>query len=362
MKVLLLGEYSSLHYNLAHGLKKLGVNVTVASNGDFWKNIPRDIDLKQPKKLKKIRFIHKLIKNYPNLIGYDVVQLIAPNFLMSSPILSNLYFEFLKKGNSKFFMGACGMEYIYIKYALTGKLKHSVFYIPEIQNEPFIKYLKGLVNNKSLKNLELNISKYCDGIIATSNGYYDAYRDTYPEKTCFIPLPIDTNKYIYKNTISSNPEKVRFFLGLMNKRIALKGTDKIHNALKEIKNKYPNDIDLTIVNSIPFNEYTRLVDNSHVLCDQLYASGIGMNGLIALSKGLIVGGCGDDDLYSSLGEKINKPILNLTPSHNDMVKSFERLLEEKHKLKERSLKSREFVVKHHDSVKIAQQYLDFWKM
>lgn len=45
MKILLMGEYSNVHATLAEGLHKLGHHVTVLSNGDFWKNYPRDIDL-----------------------------------------------------------------------------------------------------------------------------------------------------------------------------------------------------------------------------------------------------------------------------------------------------------------------------
>ena len=45
MKILFIGEYSNVHWTLAQGLRKLGHQVTVLSNGDFWKNYPRDIDL-----------------------------------------------------------------------------------------------------------------------------------------------------------------------------------------------------------------------------------------------------------------------------------------------------------------------------
>ena len=45
MKILLLGEYSNVHATLAKGLRALGHEVLVVSNGDFWKNYPRDIDL-----------------------------------------------------------------------------------------------------------------------------------------------------------------------------------------------------------------------------------------------------------------------------------------------------------------------------
>lgn len=44
MKILLIGEYSNVHNTLAKGLRELGHEVCVISNGDFWKNYPRDID------------------------------------------------------------------------------------------------------------------------------------------------------------------------------------------------------------------------------------------------------------------------------------------------------------------------------
>lgn len=48
MKILLLGEYSSLHSTLADGLRLLGHEVTVASDGCKWMENERDINLSRP--------------------------------------------------------------------------------------------------------------------------------------------------------------------------------------------------------------------------------------------------------------------------------------------------------------------------
>ena len=40
MKILLLGDYSAVNKYLKEGLVALGCDVTLASNGDSWKNIP----------------------------------------------------------------------------------------------------------------------------------------------------------------------------------------------------------------------------------------------------------------------------------------------------------------------------------
>ena len=45
MKILLIGEYSRAHLTLAEGLRSLGHEVLTASDGDGFKNYPRDIDL-----------------------------------------------------------------------------------------------------------------------------------------------------------------------------------------------------------------------------------------------------------------------------------------------------------------------------
>jgi len=45
MKILLLGDASNYHVALAKGLRTLGHDVTVASNGSKWMKTPRDIDL-----------------------------------------------------------------------------------------------------------------------------------------------------------------------------------------------------------------------------------------------------------------------------------------------------------------------------
>ena len=82
MKILLLVEYSNLHATIAEGHLKLGHQGTVLSNGDFWKNYPRDINLvRKPGKLGGMLYLAKLLTNVHKLRGYDIVQHINPKFL-----------------------------------------------------------------------------------------------------------------------------------------------------------------------------------------------------------------------------------------------------------------------------------------
>ncbi len=83
MKILLLGEFSGLHWNLAEGLRALGHDVCVASDGCGWRNYPRDIALDRPTDSLRdgICCLLRILRHWPGFRGYDVVQIISPYFL-----------------------------------------------------------------------------------------------------------------------------------------------------------------------------------------------------------------------------------------------------------------------------------------
>ncbi len=180
MKILLLGEYSDLHWTLAEGLRQLGHNVTVASDGDGFKNYKRDIDLvrKSSGLIHTFQTFYSIFQNLNNFKGYDVVQLINPCFTQLNIRVNQLLYRFLRKHNSKVFLGAFGVDSYWLK-AVTDKknFRYSEFFIGGIKND--------LKDNEGLKNLwlgtpyeELNreIAETCDGIIACLYEYYISYR------------------------------------------------------------------------------------------------------------------------------------------------------------------------------------------
>ena len=75
MKILLIGEYSNVHWTLAEGLRHLGHTVTVLSNGDFWKNYNRDISLTRSNSkiggvIYTMKLINDRIRHRPNNQSY----------------------------------------------------------------------------------------------------------------------------------------------------------------------------------------------------------------------------------------------------------------------------------------------------
>ena len=102
MKILLIGEYSNVHATLAEGLKSIGHDVIVLSNGDFWKDYPRDINLVRTyTKWGGVKYMLQLCRLLPRLRGFDIVQLINPMFLeLKAGLLFRVY-DYLRKHNGK---------------------------------------------------------------------------------------------------------------------------------------------------------------------------------------------------------------------------------------------------------------------
>ena len=128
MRILLLGEFSALHKNLKEGLLELGHDVDIASMGDGWKSINRDIDLSADGGFLVSR-IKKLIKRYRLLKmvkKYDIVQLINPFELHNKAIPNRLYFKKLIQNSKKFFLLAAGSDAYFWRYGRS-KLKYGPF-------------------------------------------------------------------------------------------------------------------------------------------------------------------------------------------------------------------------------------------
>lgn len=86
-----------------------------------------------------------------------------------------------------------------------------------------------------------------------------------------------------------------------------------------------------------------------------------MNSLLAMSKGIINIGGGEPENYEILGENDLRPIVNVLPSEDSCFHEIERLaLQSSDVIARLKRQSIEYVRKHHDYIKVAQQYLDFY--
>lgn len=369
MKILLIGEYSNVHATLTKGLRELGHEVVVASDGDGWKNYDRDVDLRRASTRRGVSlcyFLH-LLRCFRHFRGFDVVQLINPVFISLKGERIAPFYRYLRRHNRRVFLGAFGMDYYWVKAGLDcTTFRYSDFNIGikvrerednRIWIADWLKGSKGTLNHL--------IARDCDGIVAGLYEYYTAYKKEWEHKLRFIPFPIDADAATlipdFEKKVFAPNRKVRFFIGIQRARNSYKGTDIMLRALLRLKEQYPDAVEIVQVENVPFEQYKQLLLSSDVLLDQLYAYTPAMNALQAMAQGLIVVGGGEPENYEILGCSDLRPILNVQPNEESVYEALSWLVEHKSEIPNLSHESRIYIERYHDHIKVAQQYLDFWQ-
>lgn len=355
MKILLIGEYSNVHWTLAEGLRHLGHDVTVLSNGDYWKNYNRDISLTRTySRLGGILYILKLLILLPKMTGFDIVQIINPVFLeiKASRILP--IYKYLRKHNKKIILCGFGMDYYWVNACCKTKpLRYSDFNIgAELRNnKDAIKEKKDWIGTPK-EYLNKYIADDCDAIVTGLYEYYVCYKPYFSQKTTFIPFPIkpEDRRYI-------SPHKhIKIFIGINKTRNEYKGTDIMLEAAEQICKKYHDKVELIKAESVPFKEYTRMMDDSDIILDQLYSYTPAMNALQAMAKGIICVGGGEPENYEILNEDKLKPIINVLPNFQSVYDGLENIILHQELIPTLKKQSIEYINKHHDYIKVARQY------
>lgn len=363
MRVLLLGEYSNVHWTLAEGLRSLGHDVVVASDGDGWKGYPRDVDLRRTSlsATGALRYAFRLMQTFPRFRGFDVVQLINPVFLSFKAERIYPFFRYLRRYNRSVFLGAFGMDHYWVKAGTDCRtFRYSDFNLgPELRcnadNDTWERdWLRGPKGR-----LNIRVARACNGIVAGLYEYYASYVAEYADKLRFIPFPIRTDRARFVER--GHGPKLRFFIGIQRSRSVYKGTDVMLRALQRTVERYPDACEMVRVESVPFDEYVRLLDGSDVLLDQLYSYTPAMNALEAMAHGMVVVGGGEPENYELLGEQTLRPIVNVRPTEDDVCRQLAWLVEHRDDVPRLSRESRLYVERHHDYRLVARAYLDFWR-
>lgn len=361
MKILLLGEYSNVHHTLGEGLKALGHQVTVASNGDFWKDYPRDVDMSRTyTKWGGIRLLSRFYMHLNRFEGYDIVQLINPMFLELKAERLFAIYRFLRKHNRKVILCGFGMDYYWVHTCVHQRhLKYSDFNIGDRLRDTADarKEIRDWTDSPK-ERLNVMIADDCDGIITGLYEYWTCYHPVFPDKTVYIPFPIHSSQDTKERDTSG---KTRIFIGINRERNEYKGTDIMLSAAEDIIRKYPDRAELVKAESVPFDEYQHLMDGCDLILDQLYSYTPSMNSLLAMSKGIIDVGGGEEEQYELIGEKTLRPIINVQPHRESVYQELEQIVLHPERIAPLKRQSKEYVSKYHDYIQVSRQYEDFYR-
>lgn len=353
MKILLLGEFSGLHTNLKVGLENLNHKVTLVSFGDGFKKLTGDINFGSDKKNKVLKILHIWFKFFyylPRFKGYDVVHYIYPN-IFPFPFQIKLHFlKFLKRNNKLVTMNVSGGD-AYMIPILMGKLRYSP-YTNSFNEKKFNGFFKMIGYEQFNKAIKLAIT--FDGIISSLYEYALPYKG-FKNYLGIIPFPS-----LIPNTLPDKLNidgKIKIFHGVTRKE--MKGSNYIIQALKLISKEYSGQVEVEIVEKVPYYEYKELFNDCHIFIDQACSYGYAMNALLALAKGKVVlSGC-EKEHRRIVGD--NCPVINIQPSTLQIYKTIRNLIENKGLIQEIGSSGYSFVKEVHDCNKIANDYLKKWE-
>lgn len=360
MKILLVGEYSNVHWTLAQGLRALGHEVTVASGGDSWKAYPRDIDLAHTLTLKgHMGFAWRLLRALPRMRGYDIVQLINPVFLEMSPWPHRIIFDYLRRHNKAVVLGAFGMDYYWVQVNRDlCPMRYSDFNIGDVvRTDKVAQTDTDIWIGTEAERLCRYVAEKCDAIVAGLYEYWITYQlaegGELKRKTVFIPFPVPMPKVTNRGRDGA---RLKIFIGISKGRSVYKGTDVMLKAARRLEEKYPERVELMVAEGVPFAQYQSMMDGSDVILDQLYSYTPAMNALLAMSKGIICVGGGEEEHYELLGEPALRPIVNVLPDEESVYRGLEQLLLQPERVGTLKRESVEYVSKYHDPIAVAREY------
>ena len=368
MKILFVGDASNMHNCLAQALRDLGHTAIVASNGSHWMNTHRDINLKRsPGKIGAVKYVLDVLRALPKMRGFDVVVTCDDIFLDLKPAKVRRVFDWLKQHNRCMVMGAIGTDYVYYQACHDGKTYRYSDYMVGDKPSPYALSSEYQAKHEDNWKLPLmhehsnHILGNIDGAISCLWEYHECYKPLLGDKLAYGGIPIDTAS-VEPIILDREPEKVNFFIGIQRDRNILKGTDLLLEAARRTVDRYPTRCELTVVESVPYDEYIKMLCSSHVLLDQLYSYTPATNALLAMARGLVAVSGAEPEYYDFIDEHDNQPIINVSPIvDGDIDAKLEWLVKNKHQLPDLSLRSREFVEKHNEAHVVAQRHLEFYE-
>ncbi len=369
LKILLLGDASNYHATLAGGLRELGHQVTVMSNGSRWQKTQRDIDITRPFGGKiggAIHYLDLTWRHRADMCGYDVVSLAGPYFTELRPSRLVKIFDRLKRDNRSVFLSALGTDPFYVQECLdpASPVAYSEWRLFDRPGALAVDRPDKMKQWLDPAMLDYNRYIYdnVDGVTTALWEYHVSVGHRLPaSRVGYVGLPIDVASIQFKPLDLNPGEPVNLFLGRHSYRQSEKGTDLLEQAARRVAGRHPLKARFTLVEDKPYAEYCRLLDSAHLVLDQAYSYTPAMNALLAMAMGKVAVTGAEPVFYDFIKERQLRPMVNARPDVEALTDSLERVvLGDREMLSQLSRDSRRFVERHNDFRVVARRALDFW--
>ena len=365
-RILILGEYSGFSRNLKSGLKRYGCEVTVFTTGDSFKNLEydendlyikaKDISLfgLRIRGTRRIRdFLNYLkIQKFKSKNGsaFDLILVLNPDFLSAGNHFRGHFTirdcRRLLKPGGKFFLSACGVDIPYLRHG--GKMRYWPF--SDFPPERVSEMLSSLD-----EELFSELISAVDGVIPVMYDFAFPFRQfalEYPVRLeQAIPLPLDLESVSY--TPAEVAGKIKILHG--RSRDDFKGSEIIMRAMKSIKIKYPDKVELILPEKLPLKQYLEVMATTDVVIDQCRSYSYAMNALFAMAMGKVVLSGNEPECVAEMG--VQSPVINILPDEKFIEETLESLVRDPELIIAYGRAGRECVTKYHEAGIVASKYL-----
>lgn len=372
MKILLLGDFSNYHYTLGQALRKLGHQVTVASNGTNWMHTQRDISLyRRPGKLSGAWLWAKLNTVLaPRFKGYDIVQIASPIFLDLMPHRVEAFFKFLKKHNGAVYLTAIGTDTALLETALMPD-SPLVFSEWSVNGRP-TEFSASEASQLSRKWLDDRMSRHCrmiydnvDGVVSVLYEYHVAMKRYVPDsKLAYGGIPIDVTGIPFNPVTIDPSRKVRVLAPFHSRRRVEKGIDLLCDIVRPF-----DRAEISMVSDLRLDVFLETMRRFDFVLDQYYAHTPATTALLCMAMGIPVATGGSAQFEAFIGRRV--PVVNVNPLDHATLTGFMNHItgsEQGAKLPhgygtlgEMLLDARAFVEEHNADTVVANRFLDFWR-
>ena len=361
MKFLFIGDASNARYTLAKGLRELGHEALVIGTGGKWRQMHVDKYIERGAgRWGAIVYLFRWLVLLPRLRGYDVVDFNGQFMMDFKPGLKRFFFDFIRKHNRYTVTSLLGIGHYYVKGCIEAKLfRSSDFNIGDkLRTNDFARELSDVwMHHPEVVALGKHMAEVSHLLVGTGYEYWASLHHYFPEKTRFVPLPMEVSEEPV--CIQETEVPVRFFIGIQKERDEEKGTDILWKVLQKLRDDYPDKVTLVKAENVPYDEYCRMMEGSDILVDQLYTC-YAMNALIAMSKGIVAATVAIPEAYELLSEKESFPMIDLPCDEDGIYRQLEQYVLHPERLAEAKRQSVAFVQKHHHYLKVARQYVSLF--
>lgn len=365
--ILLLGDYSSVHYTLSKALKNKGYDVLLLSDGDAYKKIKCDILLPEIKKFNNkflnvfmtlFRFFGLFgIRNYfivkkeiEKIANIKVIQIINPVIIPSLGAIGNILLtRYLCNKNIFLSLCALGDDFNYVSNCLNKKFKYSPMdrmYDNGFKNIGKYLYMLKYVYSPLYYILDFYVRKKTNVIIP---GLLDYFLSNKNEKKVsnIIELPISKENFMIPQK-SKYPLKI--FHAWQKGKELRKGNDIFDKVVKKYIQEFGDSkISYEIISGLTYDEYLKKYKDSDIILDQVYSYDRGITGALGMASGKVVFS-GFEEGHFYLG-------INATPNEEELYKDFVKLINSLDLIDTIKNNAYNFALEKYDSEFVANKYL-----